>query len=72
MSYTDPTKNRRWSQMLTKGKKFLSLWRHPACYSYIQDVFDTTMRQQTQITNKIWALLQTTGGKSGNIFTYDK
>ena len=28
-------KNRKWTQVLAKGKQFLLLIRHPSCYSYI-------------------------------------
>jgi hypothetical protein len=58
MSNTDPTKN----QILAKGKQFLPLIRHPPCYSYIQDVFDT-IYANTNNMNKTWTHLQTTGGK---------
>ena len=37
--------------MLGKGKSFLLLIRHPPCYTYSQEVFDTTTCTQTQITN---------------------
>ena len=47
-SNTDPTKNGGGgTQVLTKGKQFLS---HPPYYLYRQYVSDTTMRKQTQIT----------------------
>ena len=36
MRNTDPTKNREWTQVLTKGKQFLLLIRHPLCFSYTQ------------------------------------
>jgi len=42
--------NRERSQVLAKGKQFLSFIRHPPCYSYSQDVLDTTLRKQAQIT----------------------
>jgi hypothetical protein len=36
MKSTDPTKNRGWTQVLTKSKQFLLLVRHLPCFSYIQ------------------------------------
>jgi hypothetical protein len=35
-SVTQTHTNRIWAQMLAKGKYFLSLIRHPICYSYSQ------------------------------------
>jgi hypothetical protein len=46
MSNTDHTKIRGWTQVLARVGHFLSLIRHPPCYSYIQDVLYTTMRKQ--------------------------
>ena len=48
----DPTKKRWWTQVFVKGKQFLSLLRHTSCYSYNQEVFDTTMRKQTQVRHE--------------------
>jgi len=45
MRNTDSTKNRVWLQVLAKDKQF------PPFYSYSQDVLDTTMHKQTQITS---------------------
>jgi hypothetical protein len=42
MNNTDPTLNRGSTQVFKKVKQFLPLIRHPPCYSYKQDVFDTT------------------------------
>ena len=36
--------------MLGKGTQYLPLTRHPPCYSYIQDMFDTSMRRLIRIT----------------------
>jgi len=63
MSNTDPTKNQGWTQTPAKGKQFLSLLRHPLCYSYSQYLFDTTIHKHAQKHNKTWAFLQTTGDK---------
>jgi hypothetical protein len=52
MINTDPTKKRWWTQVFVKGKQFLSLLRHTSCYSYNQEVFDTTMRKQTQVRHE--------------------
>jgi hypothetical protein len=38
MTNTNPTYDRRWIQMLTKGQQFLLLIRHPPCYSYNHDI----------------------------------
>jgi len=44
-------KLKRWATRITpKSGHFLSLIRHPPCYSYIQDVLYTTMRKQTHTT----------------------
>jgi hypothetical protein len=43
MSNTDHTNTRGRTQVLARVGHFLSLIRHPSCYSYIQDVLDTTM-----------------------------
>ena len=57
MRNTDSTKNRVWTQVLTKGKQF------PPCYSYSPDVLDITRCKQTQITSdcllKMWIVEQT-------------
>ena len=47
---TDPSINQRWYHVLAKGKQFLLLKRTPLCYSYSQDVLDTTTRKQARIT----------------------
>ena len=41
----EPYQNPGWTQMLGKGNQYLPLIRHPACYSYIQDMFDTSIRR---------------------------
>jgi hypothetical protein len=43
MSNTNHTNTRGRTQVLARVGHFLSLVRHPSCYSYIQDVLDTTM-----------------------------
>ena len=43
MSNTDHTNTRGRTQVLARVGHFLSLIRNPSCYSYIQDVLDTTM-----------------------------
>jgi hypothetical protein len=45
-----PTKTRGWNQAPAKDKQLLPLIRHPPCFSYSQYVLDTTMHNQTQIT----------------------
>ena len=50
MSGTDPSKNWGCIQVPAKGKQCLPLRRHLPCYSYIQDVYDTTMHKHAQIT----------------------
>ena len=62
ISNTDPTKTMVNTSAL-ESKQFMSLIRHPPCYSYGQDVLDTSIHKQTQITNKTPVLLQTTEGK---------
>jgi len=54
----DPTKNRGRTQVLAKSNQFL-----PMCYSYVQNVLDTTMCKQTNNIRKTWTLLQTTVGR---------
>jgi hypothetical protein len=50
MSNKDTTKNPRVIPGVPKGKKFLSLIKHPPYYSYSQDMLDTTIPKQTQMT----------------------
>ena len=50
MSNTDLTKNRGRTQAVAKDKHFLPLVKHPQCFSYSQDVFATTKRNQIEIT----------------------
>jgi len=50
MNTTHHTKHRWWTWVLAKGKQFLPLVRHPPCFSFSPDVFDTTLRKQTEIT----------------------
>jgi len=42
-AYTDPPKNRWWTQVLAKGKHFLSRISNPLCYSYSRDMLGTTI-----------------------------
>ena len=46
------------TQMLTNGKQFLPLIRHPPSHSYSQDVLNTTTRRQTVFD--IYCLVKTT------------
>ena len=48
MSNTGPTKTWWWTQVLTKGKQFLLLIRHPSCYPCSQIASDTTTHIQVQ------------------------
>jgi hypothetical protein len=45
-----PTKTWVWTQAPAKAKQLLPLIRHPPCFSNSQYVLDTTMHNQTQIT----------------------
>ena len=49
MSNTGPTENRGLTQVLANDKQFAFLIRHLPCYSYGQDVFDTTLCKQVQM-----------------------
>ena len=42
-----PKTGRGWTKVIGKVKYFMSFIRHPQCYSYSQDVFDTTIGKQT-------------------------
>ena len=48
MRNTDTSKYRLLIPVLMNGKQFMPLIRCPACYLYSPDVFDTTIRKQTQ------------------------
>jgi hypothetical protein len=50
MSNKDTTKNPKVNPGVPKGKKFLSLIKHPPYYSFSQDMLDTTIPKQTQMT----------------------
>ena len=50
MSNKDLIKNRGWTQVLANGK-ISCLLRYSPCYSYSQDMVDTTVHKQTQITS---------------------
>ena len=39
--------------MLVKGKLFMSFIRHPPCYSYSQDVLDTTINKPIRVITKL-------------------
>ena len=38
--------------VIAKSKQFLPLIKHQSCYSYGQDMLDTTIRKQIQTTYK--------------------
>ena len=50
ISSTDFIINWGWTQVVIKSKQFLPLIKHLLCYLYSQDMFDTTIPKQTEIT----------------------
>jgi hypothetical protein len=79
ISNTNPTKNLRWPQVLTKGKAILLL-RHPLCYSYIHSslIGVAVIEERKHLRNKVkhalsfemWILRNVR--KSGSIFTNER
>jgi len=64
----EPTKYRGWRKVLVKSKQFLPLTKLPPYYLYSQVLLGASIHKQTQIGNKISAILQTNGGKDHHYY----
>jgi hypothetical protein len=46
----NPGNTRGWPQVLAMSKQLVPIIRHSQCYSWCQNVFDTIMHIQTEMT----------------------